>query len=545
MIEIREASHDDVEHIRELFRLEYGTHYYYPQFYDLHELHRYIYGDGSLMLVAIDTDTNIVAGTASVIFSVAAYNDLVGEFGRLVVHPEFRRRGIGKLLMQERLARVKQRLHVGIVENRATHTFSQRISNKFGFVPVGFSPMKMLETRRESTAGYVQYFGDALSLRRNNPHLIPEIGPLAAMVLENCQLPNDPILDDVAAPLPYDDDFEISQLRTEGFSSLLRIQRGRVKHREVFGPVRLHYGLFQIQARHSHYLIAKRQGMVSGGLGFMLDENEKAARIFELISANDEPVRLMLTELIRLCETQYGVEYLEIDVSAYAPRIQRTLLELGFLPVSYIPANVFHEVERLDVVKMAKLFVPLELGDVEVCDAIRPLAELVVSRFRSNAVLPQIESASQQAPLFVGLTAEQRKQVTASAALATFSAGEQIYQAGDSALCWYLLLDGHVVLTDHHRRVAEISGGQCLGETSLLSVTSRSHSLTATAKSEVNAAVFEHDSFLQLIRRNPDIGLTIFRNLAADVSTKLSRDAFRIERLIAACLPPTKKLRTS
>ena len=38
-------------------------------------------------------------------------------------------------------------------------------------------------------------------------------------------------------------------MTTDGFSTLLRMQRGRVHRREVFGPVRLHYGLFQLQAR--------------------------------------------------------------------------------------------------------------------------------------------------------------------------------------------------------------------------------------------------------------------------------------------------------
>jgi hypothetical protein len=42
-------------------------------------------------------------------------------------------------------------------------------------------------------------------------------------------------------------------------------------------------------------------------------------------------------------------------VSAHAPRMQRTLIELGFLPVAYLPALVFHDVERLDVVSAKAL----------------------------------------------------------------------------------------------------------------------------------------------------------------------------------------------
>jgi CRP-like cAMP-binding protein len=69
--------------------------------------------------------------------------------------------------------------------------------------------------------------------------------------------------------------------------------------------------------------------------------------------------------------------------------------------------------------------------------------------------------------------------------------------------------------------VAELSTGQCLGETSLLFESCRPHSLTAIAKTPVETAVMPHQDMLQMIRRNPDIGVIIYRNLAADVSSKL------------------------
>ena len=196
---------------------------------------------------------------------VLEHDDLVGEFGRLVVHPDFRRHGIGKKLMQGRIDRVQSRLHVGIVENRASHNLSQKISSRFGFVPVGFIPMKLMLARRESVAVYVRYFSDALSLRRNHPRIIPEAGLLAGFALEHCGLHQDAIIDDTSSPYPHDDHFELEELKTEGYASLLRIERGRLRHRDVFGPVRLHYGLFQLQARRSHYLIARRKGQVAGG----------------------------------------------------------------------------------------------------------------------------------------------------------------------------------------------------------------------------------------------------------------------------------------
>jgi GNAT superfamily N-acetyltransferase len=411
MIEVREAKLEDIDGIRQVFQAEYGDDYAYPQYYDAEMLAKLIYANDTILLVAIDSDTRRVAGTASVVFSIGAYNDLIGEFGRLVVHPEFRGQGIGKLLMEGRVQRVESRLHLGIVENRAAHQFSQRISNRFEFVPVGFLPMKLLLRRRESIAMYVRYFGDALTLRRNNPRIIPEASTLATIALRNCGLPSDAIIDDSSAPFPHDEDFQLDELKTEGYASLLRIERGRVRHRDIFGPVRLHYGLFQLQARHSNYLIARRRGHVAGGIGLMVDVAEKAIRVFELISHSDDSIRFLLSTLVDQCQKHLGSEYIEVDVSAYAPRMQRTLLELGFLPVSYIPANIFHEVERLDAIKMAKLLVPFDLGTVDLCDAVRPIANAVIESFTSKEVLPRIAEASRHAPLFAGLNDEQRRRL--------------------------------------------------------------------------------------------------------------------------------------
>ena len=523
-ISIRKATLHDVDGIREVFEAEYGEGYPYPQYCDTEELNRLVYAGGSILLVAVDDDTGRVAGTASVVFSIAAQNDLAGEFGRLVVHPDFRGRGIGKQLMQSRIDHVEPRLHVGIVDNRTSHMISQRISEKFGFVPIGFIPMKLLVERRESIAQYVRYFGDALSLRRNNPRIIPEASRLAGFALENCRLPMDAIVDDTSAPYACDEDFELGELQTEGYAPLLRIERGRVQHRDVFGPVRLHYGLFQLRSRHSDYLIARRDKQIAGGIGFLVDETERAAKVIELISVSDQTIRFLLEAFLQKCRSELAVEYVEIDVSAYSPRMQRTLLELGFLPVSYIPANVFHQVERLDVIKMAKILVPLDFTDLQFTDSVKPIANVVMDAFKSKEVLPRIARASEATPLFEGLSKQQRQTLVAICDSHSFERGDAIYRQGESDGTMHLVLDGRVNLVDNNRQsIGGVGAGQCIGESSLLysSQDSQMHTVDAIAECNVVTAAFPKVAFAELVRRRPDIGVVIFRNLAVDVSKKL------------------------
>ena len=95
-------------------------------------------------------------------------------------------RGVGKLLMEARIEHVKDRIHVGIVENRCAHTYSQRISHRHGFVPVGFLPMKLFFPPPRKRCAVLSALFQCAGLRKNNPRIIPEVYPIAEMALRNC-----------------------------------------------------------------------------------------------------------------------------------------------------------------------------------------------------------------------------------------------------------------------------------------------------------------------------------------------------------------------
>ncbi len=523
MLQVREATDADVDQIREIFIATYGEDYAYPQFYDTHVLKKLVYADDTLLLVAEETDSERVLGTAAVIMHVGAYNDLVGEFGRLAVHPDARGKGVGGLLMEGRLERVQDQLHLGIVDNRAAHPYSQRISAKHGFACVGFIPNKLLLKRRESLTIYTKHFGPALELRRNNPHVIPEAYRLAEMALANCELPRDAIADEASPAYPHMDAFDLDELTTEGYASLLRFERGRTRHREIFGPMRLHYGLFKLRVRHSHYLLARQLGEIVGAIGFIVDEVERAVRIFELVSFNNEPIRFLLTELLQQMPEKWGAEFAEVDVSAYSPRMQRTLLELGFVPVAYLPAMVFHETERLDAIKMARLFVPVDLEGVVLYDSSQPIAELVIRSFQSCRIQPRVAVAIPDIALFAGLNDEQIQQLAAECTLGKYADGECLFRQGETDQTIHLILAGDVEIQagTGEKNLATVGRGECIGEMSL--VTCGVRSATAVARGAVETAILPHEGLLDLIRRRPDIGLNVYRNFAAGLAEKLRR----------------------
>lgn len=528
MIRVRPAAERDVDAIRGIFVASYGEHYAHPEYYDAGVLKRLIFDDDALVLVAEDDDSGRLLGTASVILDLGAFGDLLGEFGRLVVHPDGRHRGIGSALMKARVEQIEERLHIAVVENRAVHPWSQKISSAHGFACAGFLPSKLRFEDRENISYYVRHFGDALALRRNHPHLVPEAYELADHVLQNCGLPGDIIVDADSPAYQIGAACELEEMTSQGYASLLHFERGRIAHREIFGPVKLHVGFFQLRVAHYRYLLARHNGHLLGGIGFHLDKTEGAARILELVTADAGPIRMLLSEVTRLCEEDEEISYIETDISAYSPRMQRTLLELGYLPAAYIPAMIFHRVERLDAVRMVRLLSPLDVDGAVLHTTSRRAAAIVADLFRERTVVPRLAEELPATPLFANLDTEQCRSLASICELTTFTPGEAIISAGTHDGKAYLLLRGSADITIDGTAapVGVVRAGEILGEFSLLR--DAPHAASATATTSIEAALIARDPLAALIRRRPDIGLILYRNFAAQLGDKLLRTDSRI-----------------
>jgi GNAT superfamily N-acetyltransferase len=522
---IREAAETDVGQIRDLFQLSYGEDYAFPQFFDPAYLKKQIFSDDCLMLVAVARSSGVLLGTSSVVFDVGAFTDLVGEFGRLVVHPDGRGRGIATQLMKQRLARVAQHLHVGLADNRVTHVYSQKISISHGFAPVGFLPIH----NGEPVALFARHFGDSLRLRRNHPHVVPAVHGLADTAMQNLGLACDAIADETASAYPNETKFELEEMDATGYASLLRFERGRLRHRDIFGPVKLHFGLRALKRHHTHYLLAKRGGQFMGAIGYARDQNvDNAVRIFELIYLNEQPVRFLLAELERRCREHWHVDYLETDVSADSPRMQKTLLELGFLPVAYVPAAAFHHVERLDTVRMQRMYVPVSSAGVSLVDEMKPIANHVLGQFQRQWIEPLLANTLPHTSLFQGLNAEQTACLANLFCRIQFAAGDWIASAGRRDGKAYVVLSGRVRVVTCDRESADVVGaGEFLGELALLN--DAPHSAGVQALDTVSAAVIDHDDLSNLLQTRGDIGCVLYRNLAKGLGDKLKRATRRID----------------
>lgn len=381
---IRPVREEDIEAIINLFRVNYGEDYAIPEFYDPMWVKRGIYSDHIIWLVVEDEGRVVASGAC--ILNAGDYNDNIGEIGRVVVDPEVGGKGLGRSLLAALIDASDERVEFAFAEARTVHPKTQKICEHLGMAPLGFLPMAYQMTWRESFFIHGQLFGNGRLLREpESAVVIPEVEPLAALSLKNLGLGPSVATQTRVKPYPSDRQLEVKPLTGKSMVRLLKIEHGRYLNPEIFSALQVDMGYAQLHAHRADYLVAQTGDTVLGAVGFLFEEHDKTVRLIELIGEDDAAQGTLLRMAVETAEQKYNAEVLVCDVSAESPRLQQSLLELGFLPAAYIPGMVFHRTHRPDVVKMMKLRVKWDLGPMELTDA---------SREYFNVVAPAFEKAS-------------------------------------------------------------------------------------------------------------------------------------------------------
>lgn len=382
---IRPVREEDIEAIINLFRANYGDDYAIPEFYDPLWVKRGIYSDHILWLV-IEDEGRVVASGACIL-NAGDYNDNIGEIGRIVVDPEAGGKGLGRSLLAALIDASDERVEFAFAEARTTHPKTQKICERLGMVPLGFLPMAYQMTWRESFFIHGQLFGNGKHLRKpESIAIIPEVEPLAKLSLKNLELDDSVAAQSEVEPYPSDGQFEVKPLTGEAMVRLLKIEHGRYVEPEIFSALQVDMGYAQLRSRRADYLVAQERGRILGAVGFHFEEHDKAVRLIELIGEDDAAQGTLLRLAVESAEQKYNAEVLTCDVNAESPRLQQSLLELGFLPAAYIPGMVFHRTHRPDVIRMMKLRVKWDLGPIELTETSREYFDLVAPLFEKAGV---------------------------------------------------------------------------------------------------------------------------------------------------------------
>jgi RimJ/RimL family protein N-acetyltransferase len=524
-MEITQAVDTDVQQIMDLFIKIYGKDYPFQKFYDTMWLTKSIYSDDNIFMVAKEKDK--IIGTGSVFLTAGSFSDLIGEFGRLVVDPDYGRKGAGTEILSGLIDSVSEMIQFGFAECRAVHSGAQKISEKCGFYPTGFEPNKYrLSSARESVVFVTKLFGPALSLRRNNPRVIASIYPMAAKSMQNLELPVDLIVEDDVDGYPMEKTFEIEELESAGVSPLLRIERGRLKNPEIFGNLSLSYGFFKIATDQAHYLVAKEKGVTLGAVGFTVDTIDKKIKVLELIEFDDEVKGFLLETLVKTAPEKFNVQYIEMDISAYSTRMQKTLDRLGFVPVAYCPSMVFRGVERLDVVRMAKLIFPPDVKNLKLTDMAQDMFKLAMKDLEIKKMGMEITEVTRQSDIFQGLSDGELSQLAQICRMTSFPAGKTICSEGECGSDIFVLAEGRASVLakktgSRKSKIGSIGQGEIFGEMSIIEELPRMADLVTDIDSKL--VVIDRFELENLMNRNNHLGKIVMQNMAKGLSRKLRR----------------------
>jgi len=382
---IRPVHEADIESIIQLFRANYGDDYALPEFYDPQWVKRGVYSDHILWLV-IEDEGKVVASGACIL-NAGDYNDQIGEIGRLVVDPGVGGKGLGRSLLTALVDASDERVEFAFAEARTLHPKTQKICDRIGLAPLGFLPMYYRFAYRESLILSGQLFGNGRQLRcEGDAVVIPEVEPLARLSLRNLGLEEGVAVQPNARPYPDQADFQTTPLTGAALVRLLRIEHGRLIQPEVFSAMHVDQGYSQLRSQKADYIVANEGERVLGAIGYLFEEHDRNARITELLAEDDSVKGTLLRLAVDDIEKRLNAELIRCDVNAESPRIQQTLLEIGFLPVAYVPGMVFHQTHRPDVIKMFKLRVPWAPGPMELTEPSQEYYDLVKPLFKQSAL---------------------------------------------------------------------------------------------------------------------------------------------------------------
>lgn len=126
--------------------------------------------------------------------------------------------------------------------------------------------------------------------------------------------------------------------------------------------------------------------------------------------------------------------------------------------------------------------------------------------------------------MFEGLTEQELRRVAAICREAKYAKGQIVTSQGEEGDEMFIVRDGLVEVTvgeagEGPRTVVNLGTGQVVGEMALVDRGPRSATVRCVTDATLN--VIERDAFEELCQSSAQIGMVVYRNLAADLSFKL------------------------
>lgn len=446
----------------------------------------------------------------------------VANLGRNLFRPESFKDGSAEALLRKITDDSAQRNELAIVRVAGTDNAQQILFENLGYICVGFQPLKHLLQNRLGILFYVRGASSILVTRTPLSESLPQVSELGGTVLEKLQISNPVVVRDGASGYPLQCDLKVTDATVEEFQRLRAEAEKANPPAEVSGHFNFGLGYMRMPGNPAmKALIGRQQDKVVAGLIYYFDEHDRCARVTEAFCTDDLSVGALLAHGLRVMQDQLGAVYTEVDILASAPRLLKSAEQMGFVPVAYLPAFYCNKGQFSDVVKMVKLNLPYSLESGEFTAHAQAMVKIIDRNFEDQKLGLAIINLLRPLSIFAGLGDGELRKIARLFVQKLYRPGEQVFAKGDSGEEAYIVLRGKISiqLEKESTAVATLSDGKIFGELAFLDGSPRNAFAIAAQPSIL--LVMKRTAFTEVVRREPNLGMVVMRNIAQDLAVKL------------------------
>ncbi len=444
------------------------------------------------------------------------------NLGRNLFRPESYSDGTAKALLQAINEMAMERGQIVVARVPAHDNKQQILFENLNYSCVGFQPFKHMLPNRTSTLFYVREANQVLLSRLPLSESLPQISELAAMTFNRLKISNPMTVRDGAVGYPIQTDLKVHEASYEDYKLWRDHCQSANPPVEISAGYNLGLGMFRIEAPMSFQtVLGQVESQIVAGIAYYFDEHDRCVRIVDGFSTDDVSMGTLLQQVTRIAQDQFSAVYVEVDALATAPRFLKTTEQLGFIPVTYLPAFSSQHGAHADVVKMVKLNMPYALENLDLTAHARSVVEIIDRNFQDQKIGVAIINLLRTLPIFEGLGDGELRKIARLFSQKLFRAGEQIFKKGDSGESAYVVMRGQVdiQLEENTKPIATVQAGKVFGELAFLDGAPRNAHAIAVQPSIV--LLIHRNAFNELVQREPHLGMVIMRNIAIDLSNKL------------------------
>ncbi len=461
-------------------------------------------------------------GSVSFLKPDSVSSNPVANLGRNLIRPEGVADGSAEKLLRSVKDLTAQRNEMVIVRIAATDNAQQILFENLGYVCVGFQPLKHMLQQRVGVLFYVHGANSVLVTRTPLSESLPHVSELGAAVLEKLQIPNAMVVRDGASGYPLQCDLKVQEATMEEYQ-LWRVQaESSNPPAEVSGRFNYGLGLMRIPGSPAmRALLGEQDKKKVAGLSYYFDEQDRCARVTEAFCCDDLSMGALLAHALHSVQEQLNAVYTEVDILATAPRLLKSAEQLGFVPVAYLPAFFCGKGRFSDVVKMVKLNLPYSLESGEFTAHARNMVKIIDRNFEDQKLGLAIINLLRPLSMFAGLGDGELRKIARLFVQKLYRPGEQVFAKGDSGDEAFIVLRGKISikLESESPAVAQLGDGKVFGELAFLDGSPRAAFAVATQPSIL--LVMKRTAFAEVVRREPNLGMVVMRNIAQDLALKL------------------------